>query len=241
MERKRTLSRGLLAPAEDEGDTDALFDAVVVEQTPVANTVPLETPLVFPNVGNPPSLDQPPAKLGPRAVLHARMPASPIQVPPAISNWPTRIVYEEGGLRDLTIFKAPLEGDAVESLVIIDPYATAGERNRRMVVDFAKLIIGDGVGCGAAHLVSFDAESARGIDYEDSNQRYDDMLRRWSARFPGAPLRFDQVSKQGNRSLHGREIRAKTRSGRTVVWDLGHGIDGVMTARYRCVVNLSEC
>ena len=42
------------------------------------------------------------------------------------------------------------------------------------------------------------------------------------------------------RTLHDREVRAITRSGRTLIWDLGHGVDGVMLTRDKCVVTLTE-
>ena len=186
-----------------------------------------------------------PQKSSARTILGVRLrdpaPDTPPSAPltPALPTWPSRTVYEEGGLRDRTIFTAPLAGEDVDTLTIIDPYAAAGDRARRATVDFARMLLGDGTTCSSVKLITLDAESVSLAAPEDSNRQYDDMLSRWEKAFGRVALHYDQLSKQGNRSLHDREVRATTRSGRTILWDLGHGIEGVMTARYRCVVNLT--
>ena len=236
MERKRRLSRGLLAPAEDDGDADALFDSVVVDPTANEELATAQEPA--PQFIAPESLELP-AHQQRRGTLRLR-PASLRSVPPTTPErapFPSRVVYEEGGLRDYAIFTAPVDGEPIETLEIVDPYAAADGEARRKTVRFAKMLIGESR--PDARLVTFDAESVSSRTIEDSNTQYDDMISRWQRELPQVPLRFDQHSRQGNRQLHDREVRALLRDGRTIVWDLGRGIDGVMSARYRCVVNCS--
>jgi len=151
------------------------------------------------------------------------------------------VVYDEGGTRDRTIFTAPIANDSVRELTIVDPYGAAGDHARRMTVDFAKVLIGDGVGVEPVKLVTFDAESVSLSILESSDQQYVHMHEYWRKCFGDrVVLQFRQFSKRGNRQLHDREVRALTRSGRTLIWDLGRGIEGVMSARFRCTVTFTE-
>lgn len=50
-------------------------------------------------------------------------------------------------------------------------------------------------------------------------------------------LHLAQKSRRSGGDLHDRFVRAKLENGDTVIWDLGRGIDGVMNARWSCVVN----
>jgi hypothetical protein len=38
------------------------------------------------------------------------------------------------------------------------------------------------------------------------------------------------------REFHDRFVEAKTMSGKTLIWDLGRGIDGLMNQQRECVV-----
>jgi len=42
------------------------------------------------------------------------------------------------------------------------------------------------------------------------------------------------------RPLNDREVRVTTQSGRSLVWDLGRGIDGIMTNTFGSRVNMTE-
>lgn len=241
MKRKRELSQGLLAPSEDDADTGSLFDLVVTEAVEELRAQPL------------PALDHKaapssaaPKEKGIRKILglarspKIETPTSPLVSPPA-RNWPRRVVYEEGGTRDRTIFTAPIANDPVRELIIIDPYGAAGDYSRRMTVDFAKVLIGDGAGVEPVKLVTFDAESVSLNIAESSDHQYSQMQDYWQKCFNDrVVLQFKQLSKRGNRQLHDREVRALTRGGRTLIWDLGRGIEGVMSARFRCTVTLTE-
>lgn len=235
MERKRTLSRGLFAPAEEESDADALFDAVVTE----AAVEPAPAALA----PSSPKIEAPPAR--PRRTLGLRRavaPAEPLALDTTpVKCWPGRVVYEANGTRDYTIFSAPIADDPVRELIIVDPYAAAGATARAATARFARMLLGDGASATTARLITFAAEDVDTRVAETSDQQYADMQHRWRQTFGDrVDLQFFQQSRRSNRSLHDREVRAVTRSGRTLIWDLGRGIDGVMANRFRCNVTLTE-
>lgn len=246
MQRKRELSQGLLAPSEDDADTASLFDLVVtdiVEEVATAQPAPSHSPAT--DFRAAPS-SAPPREKGIRKILGLARTPKP-EAPPTskvaspANTWPRRVVYEEGGTRDRTIFTAPIAGDPVRELIIIDPYGAAGEHARRMTADFAKVLLGDGAGVEPVKLVTFDAESVNLNVLESSDYQYAHMHDCWRRTFADrVVLQFRQLSKRGNRQLHDREVRALTRNGRTLIWDLGRGIEGVMSARFRCTVTFTE-
>lgn len=248
MERKRVLSRGLLAPADDLGEATDLFDRVVVEvPQAAASEHDGHVPEPFPA----PTSDEPVPDRKPereqRASLRGKLGLRPKPAPPPVEaaavprrSGPPRVVYEQGQARDMAIFLAPLEGEIVDTLIIVDPYAAAGVLARRRTVEFAKMLLGPGGSCSSVQLTCFVAEDVETYEIENGEAQFDDMQAKWSAAFPQIPLHFRQESKRGNRSLHDREVTVKTRSERTLVWDLGRGIDGVMAERHQCRVNFSE-
>jgi len=237
MERKRTLSRGLLAPGDDAADADALFDAVVTDAVAAAQT-PEPEPVPIVEAASAPVPRR--SILGIKRPLAATPTSSPIptRVAPA---WPKRVVYEPNAARDLTIFKAPIAADPVRELIIVDPYACAGSRARQAGTDFAAMMTGDARSLDRVQLVTYDADDVDLRDPESSTAQYDDMQRRWRARFGDRPvLHHQQRSKRQARDLHDREVRSITTGGRTLIWDLGRGIEGVMSNRFGCRVTLTE-
>ncbi|GEO01848.1 superfamily II DNA/RNA helicase and SNF2 family-related protein [Novosphingobium sediminis] len=238
MERKRQLGEGLLAPGDSESDADSLFDLVITDAAfdlPAAPD-PAPTPI---------EPEEPAHPKGIRKILGLAR-SMPTPAPPAVptrpvADWPRRVVYEEGGLRDRAIFTAPIADDPIRELVIVDPYGAAGEHARRQIADFARVLIGDGQGVETVQFISFDAESVEIREFETSERQFLHMQECWKKTFGSAvDLQFTQVSRRGNRGLHDREVRATTRSGRKLIWDIGRGIAGVMTARHRCTVVLTE-
>ena len=166
--------------------------------------------------------------------------SSPTTTRPA-PTWPKRIVYEPNVARDLTIFKAPIANDPVRELMIIDPYACAGARARQAVADFAAMMAGEARALDRVQLVTYDADDVDLRDPESSTAQYDDMQQRWRARFGERPqLHHQQLSKGQERDLHDREVRATTADGRVLIWDLGRGIEGVLSNRFGCRVTLTE-
>lgn len=236
MERKRQQGKGLLASIDVETEAEALFGLVITE---AAIDLPAK-----PAAAEPKAEPQP---TGIRKLLGLSR-ARPTVAQPALqplataqANWPRRVVYEVGGLRDFTIFTAPLANDPIRELKIIDPYGAAGDRARRQMVDFVRRLVGEGLGLEPVQLIAFDADSVEIRDFETSEQQYGHMHECWAQAFgTTVRLQFTQVSRRGNRELHDREVRATTRSGRKLIWDVGRGIAGVMTAHHRCTVVLTE-
>jgi hypothetical protein len=129
-----------------------------------------------------------------------------------------------------------LAGEHLVELLIKDPYACARPFNRQHLVDFMKRLSGAARRIDAVTCHTFDADSADSRDETDADQR-NDLARRWQAGSTGGPaLRHIQISKRVNRAFHAREITARLASGRSIVWDLDNGIDGVMRTDRRCVV-----
>ena len=240
MERKRTLSRGLLAPSDDETDADALFNSIVAEANvsdPTTESLPPRSAL--PISAAPVPIAKP---IRQRLGLRPR-PADAIarSVVPSLCPWPKRVVYEAGVMRDWSIFTAPIADDPVRELVIVDPYAVAGDRARQSVVDFAFMLNGNGNAFEDVRLITYDANSVDLSVEESDDHQYRDLRDRWRKRF-GNDHMFQHFprSKRQSRDLHDREIRAVTCSGRTLIWDLGRGVDGVMQNRFGCRVTFTE-
>lgn len=242
MERKRTLSRGLFAPGEEESDADALFEGIVTEAAPEPLSAPAEAHHPLPVNAPPP----------PRRTLSTRL--RPVREPPPLpsniedaqrraerpTNLPSRIVFEPDQPRDLTIFRSPLVKDAPREIHIVDPYAAAGPRARSAVVEFVAMLLDGAAPPERTTLTTYDGES---IDRppETSAEQYEQMQLHWRRRFgPTAQLNHRQRSKWQAADLHDREVRVVTRSGRNLLWDLGRGIDGVMGTKFGCRVNFTE-
>ncbi|WP_404712165.1 DEAD/DEAH box helicase [Sphingomonas sp. MMS24-J13] len=253
MTRKRALSRGLLIPGEDEADTSALFEEVlggsesdagsensdfsaasgkaVLAVSPAPGTplaIRVQTTPAQPTRTSEPTSDTVPPT---RPVLSAVQTAAPPAVVTA-----GRYVFEPNKVRDFAIFLTPIAGEHIVELLIKDPYACARSHNRQHVVDFAKRLIGAARRIDAVIFHTLDADSVENLAESDLQQQAD-LERRWRASFPSAPtLRHVQISKRINRNFHAREMFARFASGRTILWDLDNGIDGVMRTDRRCVV-----
>lgn len=64
----------------------------------------------------------------------------------------------------------------------------------------------------------------------------------WASFFSDIDVHLIQRSKQGDQDFHDRFIKAICDDGETIIWDLGRGIERVMSARRACVVNAyKEC
>ena len=235
MERKRALSRGLFAATEDVGDAAELFDAVVTDAAPV--------PAAAPPAAHLPLKPDPATKpVGLRERLSLRpKPTVPTPVSPLAPTriWPQRVVYQPNTPRDLTIFTAPVAGDPPVEIHIVDPYAAAGQRARDATAAFVAMLVGEALAPARVTLTTYDGESIERPP-ESSAQQYEAMQARWRRDFAATPLTHRQRSKWQAADLHDREVRVLTRSGRTILWDLGRGIDGVMSTKFGFRVNVTE-
>ena len=214
-----------LALAETFPPLDSLFAAVVVElpEEIEATASAPHTPPVVRKGG----------RLGP---------VTPVQPRPQAPAWPTRVELVADRARDLRIFTAPLAGDPVRALDVIDPYAAAGAAARRNTAQFLRTLVGDSKELVAVRLTTFNGEGYSRDDPEDDRAQIEDMIRQWKIAFPNGPdLTFRPQSRRVvAKTLHDRSIKAITRNGRTLIWDLGRGIDGVMKSYVSCTVTLTE-
>ena len=239
MRRKRELSRGLLIPGEDDADTSALFESILGEG---AAQEPSGTPG---NVEAPPTGSAESRTVEPTIPFQqAADPVSPAptaraSTPQGPAAWPKRKVYEPDQTRDFTIFTAPISGEQILLLEIRDPYACASPQNRACVVDFVALIAGAADQLQTAAIICYDPESVERNETDD--EQYFDLRSKWNKQFGAKPdLRFKQISRRQNRNFHDRWIVARTSSGRTLTWDAGNGVDGVMKQHRACTVTLTE-
>jgi hypothetical protein len=238
MRRKRELSRGLLLPAEDESDIDSLFESVLAGDEPhddvhaTTAAAPADSTLVEPEP-LPTEPAEPPRKtLSPKPATVSPEPLKP--------RWPSRIAYVPGGTRDFAIFRAPVDGERIVELAIRDPYGCAGSRNRQAIVDLVAILNQSAASIVDAVIICFDAESTD-RDYRESDAlQQADLEQRWRQAFPSEPgLRHILLSRRQSRNFHDRTIRAKTASGRSILWDISNGIDGVMVPNKECTVHLT--
>ncbi|MGD9665357.1 MAG: helicase-related protein, partial [Novosphingobium sp.] len=227
MERERARPHAWLGAENTDQDILTLFNEVIGALPDLPPPAPVSPPPVAPPASRP--------RLG----IRKPPPAAPA---PAIrAPLHDRVVFAQGGPRDMAIFTKPLAQDPIRTLRIIDPYAAAGDRARQNTVRFAQRLLGEGRGGQSVLLVTFDTQDVSTYHAETSNDQYDDMHQRWARAFNGkVDLEYVQVARNGNRDLHDREVRATTQSGRHFIWDVGRGIDGVMKNNHRCVVVLTE-
>lgn len=259
MTRKRDLSRGLLIPGEDDGDTSNLFDDVLggeqgAEASELATahsarhsqspeTLPKQATAELPaqasvadnpTIALPPSTRDAPDTVAPKRITLTVGPTAGEATAKSVS--PGRYVFEPNKARSFGIFADPVAGDHIVALLIKDPYACARHHNRQHLVEFLKILAGAAARIDAVTCHTFDADSVENWEENDADQRAD-LEKRWRASFGGRPtLRHVQISKRINRAFHAREITARFASGRAILWDLDNGIDGVMRTDRRCVV-----
>lgn len=147
------------------------------------------------------------------------------------------IRFGTGEDRDWDIFAANLASRPIEHLIIRDPYALAGRRNRVITTDFAVQLARKVPGISRATVIAWDAESARNDNYETTQKVVQDMEREWDRRFIGrVPLILEFKSKGEDRRFHDRWIEAYLESGEKISWNLTSGVDGFMDNNSECTV-----
>jgi hypothetical protein len=249
MEGKRALSQGLLAPPESATDIDYMLSAVLDgTPDPATSSQATETketlldkaedlPSPYPSrVQSKPNdeSDRPTLTTRPSQAANKK---SPIEAAEARARSIQRVVFEAGKPRDWQIFKQYLEGRVVDRLKIIDPYCCANDRVRRHLIDFVARFVQYSDGVYSVNITSYDADS---VDSEDSDfSQLKDLEDRVANRLPQLDLQVSQRSRRASR-LHDRSVTASFSNGDKAIWDLGGGIEALMTARFDCVVNAIE-
>lgn len=243
MERKRSLSRGLLMPPESDGDVEELLSEVLDGRSAPAQgadgdlgeDLAASAGIVASDkdVGSAMPPEATSAESG-RPVLSLR---TPVEVAEARTPAIQRAQFEANAVRDWSIFEQYAQGAEVAELRIEDPWCCANERAVRLLVDFVRRLEAMATSIDEVRIVTFDAKSAKSQDFSTSYDQLCHLQDRWGRHLPSVPLKLSQKSKYGSADLHDRSVRAKLKDGGTVIWDIGRGIDGVMNARFSCVVN----
>jgi len=147
--------------------------------------------------------------------------------------------YSPGDDREWEIFAGNLANRAIEHLVIRDPYALAGRRNRLLTADFATNLARKVPGISRVTVIAWDAESARNDNYETTQRAADEMEREWDRRFMGrVPLLLELKSRGEDRRFHDRWVEAHLAEGELLAWNLTSGVDGFMSTDSECTVTL---
>lgn len=265
MERKRELSRGLLVPPESATDIDEMLSAVLDGHN-ASSAGEIELPAGHRNgvqesegsllpsgrpthanlsdaskIANEASILENEDPVAARPIMSARdrdqsARLSPVEAAEARASEIRRVVFEVGGLRDWSIFSQYIHSKTIISMRIVDPYCCANEGARRRLADFVARFAHESGGISSIHIVSFDADA-----FEENRESGDDQRRdlttRIESKLPDAKFRYVQRSRRSADDLHDRSVAVVLDDGDTVIWDLGRGIDGVMTAKYACTVN----
>lgn len=254
MERKRALSRGLLMPPESEGDLDDLLGSVLDGEGEPSSAPALHADVEV--VSPAPNLEEAPPRNADgqrdkratdaeeddrghldqaRPIL--RMPVTPVASAEARTPEIRRVVFEQGGLRDWTIFEQHVRGASVLRMEVHDPYCCADDGARGRLVDFIARFQALAARIDSVDVVAFDADSLD-ARYPESNQTQRDGLeRRCRSKLGDLLVRFQPRSRRARGDFHDRHVRIELEKGGLITWDLGRGIDGVMSARHGCVVN----
>lgn len=169
-----------------------------------------------------------------RPILSAR---TPIEAAEARTPIVQRVVFEQYGPRDWTIFEQYARNAAIARLEVQDPYCCADEQARSRLINFISRFEQLSSQIDAVHIVTFDADSVQTRDPESTHEQRKDLEERWQRMMASVPLYLVQKSRRSGGDLHDRFVKARLENGDSVIWDLGRGIDGVMNARWSCVVN----
>ncbi len=289
MERKRSLSRGLLMPPESEQDVENLLADVLdgqqsaglgqsppkrdaepkfaAERTdrsiehPSSTEVQTGPDTPDPSLGRPlppasivaantnTTTNEPadPGNAGEqivsrrldkstdrRPVLSVR---TPLESAEARASYVQRVVFEQYGQRDWTIFEQYARNANIALLEVQDPYCCADRRARERLVDFIGRFNKLASQIAAVQVVTFDADSVQTRDPESTIDQRNDLEARWRRALEAVQLHVAQRSRRSGGDLHDRFVRACLSNGDTIIWDLGRGVDGVMDTRRACVVN----
>lgn len=169
-----------------------------------------------------------------RPILSVR---TPVEAAEARVQSVQRVVFEQYGQRDWTIFEQYARNAKIAQLEIQDPYCCADEQARGRLVNFIGRFAQLASELAAVQIVTFDADSVQTRAAESSHDQRQDLEDRWNRMLRSVPLHLAQKSRRSGGDLHDRYVKARLDNGDCVIWDLGRGIDGVMSGRWSCVVN----
>ncbi len=171
----------------------------------------------------------------PRPVLSVR--ETPVHAAERRAPEVRRVEYAQYGQRDWTIFDQHLKGASIARLQIQDPYCCADDQARGRLVAFVRRFREQCARLDRVEVLALDADSLSSRVPETNKDQRAGLEQRWGGAMTGVTLQLVQRSRRAQGDLHDRFVKAHLDDGGHVVWDLGRGIDGVMSAKYACVVN----
>lgn len=270
MERKRSLSRGLLMPPESEKDVEDLLADVLDGRQAQHTNQASETTEHESGLSSTDANPERPAHLASEAAptalglgsagsqsnseklenavdaKHADQTSSkrpilstrtPIESAEARATYVQRVAFEQYGQRDWTIFEQYARDAKITQLEIQDPYCCADGQARSRLVNFVGRFHEIASQIAAVQIVAFDADSVQTRECESTNDQRKDLEQRWGRMLASVKLNLSQKSRRSVGDLHDRFVKAWLENGDIIIWDLGRGIDGIMSARWSCVVN----
>jgi hypothetical protein len=250
MERKRALSRGLLLPPESDDDVEDLLSNVL-DGRPDEGPADAEAIAAEPGAPDPtPEATESGVKEDHLAATSEALSPGPPAARPILTLRPTpieaaerraneirRVEFEQYGTRNWAIFDQYIDGASISRLEIQDPYCCADDAARGRLVNFVKRFEEKADKLARVEVLAFDADSIETRQPESTRDQREQLERRWQTGLSEVDLKLTQRSRRAKGDLHDRFVRAHLASGDTIIWDLGRGIDGVMNAKWSCVVN----
>ena len=178
------------------------------------------------------------AKSPARPILTPR--DTPVHVAEQRSKKVQRIEFERYGLRDWAIFTQYLDGTKINQMKIMDPYCLASAKQRQRVVDFVHRFTQHAAFIKVVQVTAYDSESTNPDSLESRENQRDDLEQRWKSQIENVTLHTNLHSRRAQGKLHDRSVKAFIDDNSTIIWDLGSGIDGIMTAYNMCTVTATR-
>ncbi len=248
LRRKRGLAQGLLVEPESETDASELFETVLASApAQTARSLTEVSVTVAPDV--PRTEAQPPRPLAPKQppIEKATPVASAPETKPPLDDRrfaPVRWEKRPGQDVPWALFTEMLADKQIKRINIVDSYAAAGPRNCKQLADFLAGLRERGVGLQTVDLECWDALSIPS-DFIDCSAQSRFLVKQLLDAGLG-DVRFlpSFRSKRSGISLHDRKIVALLVDGSTITWDIGGGIDHIMSRNGQTVIwrwfNLSK-
>ena len=119
-----------------------------------------------------------------RPILSVR---TPVEAAEARVPFVQRVVFEQYGQRDWTIFEQYARDARIERLEIQDPYCCADEQARGRLINFIGRFEQLASEIAAVQIVTFDADSVQTRDPESTRDQRQDLEDRWNRMLASVP------------------------------------------------------
>lgn len=222
LRRKRDLAQGLLVEPESGDDAAQLLSDILGDD----NTEELR-----PNAVGASEEDMRPST----SQQDASLPLPPT-VETSVRFSHARVVKREGQAPPYAIFVDPLRQAQAVKLDIVDPYIGGSRQSCRAVAEFLAHLRSEGVQFDRVSLACWDNDSLEYGGHVNQQAQARAMLEAIQ-HFKLDDLRiFPEFISRRQKPLHDRWIKARLGDGTEIIWDLGRGVEGVMSPRHPCTI-----